>query len=255
MHHEGRRALTQNRAMPRPTGRGSAACGEASKFNRRCTQMNADGPEAGMVVHGRDRAPGPGEPRRCSGPCPIGVHRCASVVAISCLLPRVPDPAARTAGRRAHARTPCTCTDCRQPSHRRSRGAAGIAPGEAEPHAPVHVLADRPSGTASGAAVATEPHAPERSAAGIPAGATPHAQRSAPADHSAAAGAQRHAPGNTPCPAVAPPLVPPSPGQKRNRARQHPMSSGGPSRLCRRHPARSAAGRRNTPCPAESSGQ
>ena len=160
MHHEGRRALTQSRAMPCPTGRGSAACGEASKCNHRCTPMNTDGPEAGMVVHGRDRAPGPGEPRRCGGPCPIGVYRCASAVAISCLLPCVPDPAARTAGRRAHARTPCTCTDCRQPSHRRSHGAAGIAPGEAEPHAPVHALADRPRGTASGAAMATEPHAP-----------------------------------------------------------------------------------------------
>jgi hypothetical protein len=120
MHHEGRRALTQSRAMPCPTGRGSAACGEASKCNHRCTPMNTDGPEAVMVVHGRDRAPGPGEPRRCGGPCPIGVYRCASAVAISCLLPCVPDPAARTAGRRAHARTPCTCTDCRQPSHRRS---------------------------------------------------------------------------------------------------------------------------------------
>jgi hypothetical protein len=47
-------------------------------------------------------------------------------------------------------------------SHRTAghTGAAGIAPGEAEPLAPVHALADRPRGTASGAAMATEPHAP-----------------------------------------------------------------------------------------------
>ena len=81
--------------------------------------------ESGMAIHGDHRKTNPGERRRSGGPCPIGVHRCASVVPNSCLVARrsrlpeglvittsrtpctnsAPRPAAR---RRPNGRTPCT---------------------------------------------------------------------------------------------------------------------------------------------------
>ncbi len=42
--------------------------------------------ESGMAIHGEHRKTNPGERRRSGGPCPIGVHRCASVVPNSCLV-------------------------------------------------------------------------------------------------------------------------------------------------------------------------
>lgn len=63
-----------------PTWRNRAARGEARKFNHKCTLMHADGPESGMIVHGRDPSTGPHEPRRCGGPCLIRVHQRASAV-------------------------------------------------------------------------------------------------------------------------------------------------------------------------------
>jgi len=54
---------------------------------RRCTPMHADGPEPGMLVHGRRRTSAHGEPHRCDGPCPIRVHRRASAcICVECLL-------------------------------------------------------------------------------------------------------------------------------------------------------------------------
>ncbi len=50
---------------------------ESTQMQNRCTLMHADGPESGMVLHGRNRTVLPKEPRRCGGPAPsarIRVH-------------------------------------------------------------------------------------------------------------------------------------------------------------------------------------
>jgi hypothetical protein len=44
--------------------------------------------ESGTAIHGDRRKTNPGERRRSGGPCPIGVHRCASVVPNFCLVAR-----------------------------------------------------------------------------------------------------------------------------------------------------------------------
>jgi hypothetical protein len=42
--------------------------------------MDTDGPESGRFVHRRNPTTEHAQPCRCDGRCPIGVHRCASVV-------------------------------------------------------------------------------------------------------------------------------------------------------------------------------
>jgi hypothetical protein len=87
------------RGAPSLGGTVRLAAQQARKFRHRCTQMHADLPESGMLVHGKHRPTEPGEPRRRVGPRPIGVHLCASVVKFSCFLRRAPQPAARDPGR------------------------------------------------------------------------------------------------------------------------------------------------------------
>ena len=58
-------------------------------FNRRCTQINADGPGSGMCVHSESRPTVLGEPRRRGGPSPICVYLRASAAKVSCLRRRL----------------------------------------------------------------------------------------------------------------------------------------------------------------------
>ena len=127
--------------------------------------MHTDGAESGRLVHGKLRALGPDEPRRCDGHRPIGVHRCASVVPGFLLAsshaarrrsrPRLQraskSPCTRTVHPRpvpaasSNAKTPCT-------NSRVARTGSAVMPGglavQAKAHAPI-----RPTpGAASAAA-------------------------------------------------------------------------------------------------------
>jgi hypothetical protein len=139
IHREARRATARRGATAhlcsaeRCDTRGS----KQEIWNHRCTQMHTDGPESGWLVHGRNPTTKPGQPCRCGGHCPIGVHRCASVV---------PDFLLASGWRVA----------CQNPMHEKLGGISGTATrhcrGEptaidrrhaARPHAPMQTLTRR----------------------------------------------------------------------------------------------------------------
>jgi hypothetical protein len=124
---------------PHPASPRRQRCGtrhrkkDSTQMQQRCTLMHADGPEAGMVLHGRNHTANPGEPRRCERPCPIRVHPRPSV----CICVR-----------------PCLL---RHEQLATARDGTRLAARQAKPHAPIQATV--PAARVCG--VTAEPHAPE----------------------------------------------------------------------------------------------
>lgn len=90
-------------------------------------------PESGMPVQREYRPADHARPRRPDGPCPIGVHRCASAVPFCCFAAACSRlPARRWAPAAAHATLP-------RPAPGPQAAAAPLRC-VARPHAPIHAL-------------------------------------------------------------------------------------------------------------------
>ncbi len=67
MQREAHRAMTRCRATPRPSRAEQRGARQSKKgstqMQNRCTLMHADGPESGMLLHGRHRTTAPEKPR------------------------------------------------------------------------------------------------------------------------------------------------------------------------------------------------
>ena len=83
---------------------------DAAKQENLEPQMHTDGPESGGFVHSRNPTTELAQPCRCGGRCPIGVHRCASVVPNFWLASSRAAPRRRSPRSQRASKSPCTRT-------------------------------------------------------------------------------------------------------------------------------------------------